>query len=114
MKEAWVCVEQNFHTATCVNNNTMWLYLWPCHVNEKQDLVVAMVGCNWNTWDKSVSMKITHNILANFDRELTMDHQTKVGHNVTVLMAYSVKVTTRILLQNLFLHSGLTFDPNFT
>ena len=63
---AWGVIETNCRAATTVVNNSMWLHLWPCHVDNNDNLVVAMVDCNWNTWDESVSVEITHSILANF------------------------------------------------
>ena len=60
---AWGFIETNCKTATTVVDNSMWLHLWPCHVDEHDKLVVAMVDCNWNTWDEEVASEITHNIL---------------------------------------------------
>ena len=62
----------------------MWLYLCPCHVNKKADLVVAMVDRNWNTWDEPVAVEIMHDILANLDGGLTTDHQPRAGHDISV------------------------------
>ena len=64
---AWDVIERTFKAATTVVNNSMWPYVWPCHVDKNGKLVVAMVDCNWNTWDESVTSEITHNILWNFD-----------------------------------------------
>ena len=63
---------------------------------------MAMVDCNWNTWDKTVSMQIAHNILANFDGKLTVNHQPKARHDMALFMAYVAKVNSRILLQTVF------------
>ena len=92
----------------------MYLYLWPCYVNEKGHLVVAMVDCNWDTWDKPVSMDITHNIPANFDGALITNHQPRARHDMAIVMAYIAKVNSGIFPQIVsFLHYKQTFDLTF-
>ena len=66
------------------------------------ELIVAMVDCNWNTWDEGVPMEITHNILANFYGVITTDHPPRAGHDMSVILAYSTKVNSSIFLQSVY------------
>ena len=63
-----------------------------------------MVDCNWNVWDEPVSMEIMHNILANFNGGLTTDHQSRAGHEMSIVMAHVQEVNSSIFLQMFFLH----------
>ena len=80
-------------------NNSMWPFLWPCYEDKDGKLVVAMVACNWNTWDERVASEITHNILANFDGKKTKNHAPKAGHDMSLVLVHLAKVNSCIFLQ---------------
>ena len=77
----------------------MWLHLWPCHLDKNDNLVMAMVDCNWNTRDDGVVSEITHNILWNFDGKRTIKHAPKAGHDMSLMLAHLTKVIFFIFLQ---------------
>ena len=95
---AWSVIEKNCQAATTVVNNSMWLYLWPCHVDENGKFVVGMVNCNWNTWNVKVASEITHNILWNSDGTHTKHHVPKAGNDMSLVLAHLTKVNYCIFL----------------
>ena len=92
-------IERNCEAATTVVNNSMWPFLWPCHEDKDGKLVVAMVDCNWNTWDERVASEITHNILAIFYGKKTKKHAPKAGHDMSLVLVHLAKVNSCIFLQ---------------
>ena len=93
VSDAWQCIQRNCGARTCEINNTMWLYLWPLYVDEKDNLVVSMVDCNWNAWDSKVALEVTLNILANADGKHTKLHEPNAGDDMSVLMAHVHEVS---------------------
>jgi len=89
---AWSVIEKNCQAATTVVNNSMWLYLWPCHLDKNSNFIVAMVNCNWNTWNDGVASEITHNILWNSDGTHTKHHAPKAGNDMSLVLAHLTKV----------------------
>ena len=85
----------------------MWLYLWPLYVDEKDNLVVSMVGCNWNAWDSKVALEVTLNILANADGKHTKLHEPTAGHDMFVLMAHIHKVSNCKYLHSVNFYKGV-------
>jgi hypothetical protein len=95
---AWSVIDENYQTATTVVDNSMWLYLWPCHLDKNNNFVVGMVNCNWNTWNDKVASEITHNILWNSDGTHTKHHVPKAGNDMSLVLAHLTKVNYCIFL----------------
>ena len=75
----------------CINN-TMWIYLYPCHVNKERKVIVSAVNCNWNTHNEKVSQEIAANILLNHDGKSTKNHEPIAGNDMSVLLAHMNEV----------------------
>ena len=97
-RNAWSVIENNCLSTTTVVNNSMWPFLWPCHLDENNKLVVGMVNCNWNTWNNKVASEITHNILWNSDGTHTKHHVPKAGNDMSLVLAHLTKVNYCIFL----------------
>ena len=93
LAKAWKSVETNCKTVNCEINNTMWLFLWPCYVNKKKELVIANVDCNWGTWKKHVGDEITCNIIINAHGDKTKTHEPRAGHDMAAFLAHVYKVS---------------------
>ena len=62
-KEAWVITQKCTTAVNAEIHNTMWPFLFPCHVNDHDELVISMVDCNWNSLAEATALQITANFL---------------------------------------------------
>ena len=91
--KAWQCVQTNCNKVNCEINNTMWLFLWPCYINANEELVIANVDCNWNTWKQHVKLEITCNIIINAHGDKTKTHEQRAGHDMAAFLAHVYRVS---------------------
>ena len=91
-KKAWVITQKYTTAVNAEIHNTMWPFLFPCHVNDHDELVISMVDCNWNSLAEATADEITANILMNWDGNSTKSHEPKAGNDMSAFMAFMEEV----------------------
>ena len=91
-KKAWVITQKYTTAVNAEIHNTMWPFLFPCHVNVHNELVISMVDCNWNSLAEATADQITANILMNWDGNSTKSHEPKAGNDMSAFMAFMEEV----------------------
>ena len=91
-KKAWVITQKYTTAVNAEIHNTMWPFLFPCHVNVHNELVISMVDCNWNSLAEATADEIAGNILMNWDGNSTKSHEPKAGNDMSAFMAFMEEV----------------------
>ncbi len=91
-KKAWVITQKYTTAVNAEIHNTMWPFLFPCHVNVHNELVISMVDCNWNSLAEATADQIAGNILMNWDGNSTKSHEPKAGNDMSAFMAFMEEV----------------------